>query len=246
MIVFLRSAWGLFVIVLAVVFVTGAGVIVATFTGGTHPVIHHFYQAFGRMALWGFRASLHVRGTEHLKSGKRYVVVPNHSSQLDIPAVIRALHEHPLRFIAKQELSRIPIFGAALRASGTIFVTRSDTKTDVRRMEEAQEQLLQHVSVLFFAEGTRSDTGELGEFKRGAAVFATRSGLPIVPVGIAGSHEILPRGMKALRGGPIAVSIGEPIPTTGVTVADRDALTGKVREAVAAEIERARELLEEQ
>ena len=241
MAVFLRSAWGLLVTLLAAVLITGTGVVVSFFTGGVAPVIHGFYQAFNRVVLWAFRVKLEVVGLERLELGRRYVVVPNHQSLLDVPALVCAFREHPLRFVAKQELGSIPIFGRALKRSGTVFVTRSDTKTDLERMHRARAELLKHVSVLFFAEGTRSHTGELGAFKKGAAVFGVQTGLPIVPVGIAGSYEILPRGLRVRTpGGRIALSVGAPIETAGRSVEERELLTEEVRSAVAKEIEHAR------
>jgi len=244
MAVLLRSAWGLLATVLAAVLITGTGVVVSFFTGGVAPVIHGFYQAFNRVVLWAFRVTLEVAGLERLERGGRYVVVPNHQSLLDVPALVCALREHPLRFVAKQQLGRIPIFGRALKRSGTVFVTRSETKTDLERMHTARAELLKHVSVLFFAEGTRSATGQLGPFKRGAAVFAVQTGLPIVPVGIAGSYEILPRGLRVRTpGGTIAVSVGAPIETGGRSVAEREVLTEEIRAAVVKELERARRLL---
>jgi 1-acyl-sn-glycerol-3-phosphate acyltransferase len=244
MTVFVQSAWALVVTVVAAVVVTGTGVIVSLFTGGVAPVIHGFYQAFARMVLWGMDVRLEVAGLENLERGVRYVVVPNHQSHLDVPALIRAFRDHPLRFVAKQELGRIPIFGRALKRSGTVFVTRSDTKRDLERMHAARAELLKHVSVLFFAEGTRSRDGRLQPFKKGAAVFGVQTGLPIVPVGIAGSYEILPRGMRLLkRGGTVALSVGRPIATADRTVEEREVLTGEIRDAVIEEIERARQLL---
>ncbi|HKJ24178.1 MAG TPA: lysophospholipid acyltransferase family protein [Myxococcota bacterium] len=241
---FLRSGWALLVTVVAAVVVTGTGVIVSFFTGGVAPVIHGFYQAFARMVLWGAGAKVEVAGLEHLADGARYVVVPNHESHIDVPALIRAFRDHPLRFVAKQELGRVPIFGRALKRSGTVFVTRSDTKKDLERMHAAQAELLKHVSVLFFAEGTRTHTGELQAFKKGAAVFSVQTGLPLLPVGIAGSYEVLPRGMRLLRrGATIGVSIGEPIDTRGRTVDEREVLTSELRAAVVKEIARARDLL---
>jgi len=242
MTVFLRSAWALLVTVLATVLVTGTGILVALFTGPTAPAIHGFYQAFARVVLWGFGARVRVAGLEQLEPGARYVIVSNHQSHLDPLALVVAFRAHPLRFVAKHELARVPIFGQALRASGTVFVTRSDTRTDVGRIEEARPERLAHVSVLFFAEGTRSRTGELGPFKKGAAVFGAKTGLPLLPVGVAGSSEILPRGFRVLRRGPIGVSVGRPIPTRSRSVEERDALTAELRAAVAAEIERARRL----
>jgi 1-acyl-sn-glycerol-3-phosphate acyltransferase len=241
--VFLRSAWALLVAVLATVLVTGTGILAALAVGPTAPAIHGFYQVFARLVLWGFGARVRVAGLEGLEPGARYVIVSNHQSHLDPLALVVAFRAHPLRFVAKQELARVPIFGQALRASGTVFVTRSDTRTDVGRIERAQAALLEAVSVLFFAEGTRSHTGELGPFKKGAAVFGLKNGLPLLPVGVSGSFEILPRGFRALRRGTIGVSVGRPIPTKGRDVEERDALTAELRAAVVAEIERARQLV---
>jgi len=244
MAVLLRSAWGLLVTGLAAVLITGTGVVVSLFTGGVAPVIHGFYHAFNRVVLWGFRVKLEVAGLEGLERGRRYVVVPNHQSLLDVPALVCAFREHPLRFVAKQELGRIPIFGSALKRSGTVFVTRSDTKTDLERMHTARAELLKHVSVLFFAEGTRSHTGELGAFKKGAAVFGVQTGMPIVPVGIAGSYAILPRGLRVLTpGGTIALSVGAPIETAGRRIEERGVLTEEIQAAVGKELEHARALL---
>jgi len=238
----LRSALAGAVALLATVFVAGGGLLAASVAGPTAPVVNGFYRAFARVVLWGFRARVRTRGLEHLTPGERYVIVSNHASNLDPPALVVALREHPLRFIAKQELARVPVFGAALRATGTVFVTRSDTKTDVDRVSAAQAALLRDVSVLFFAEGTRGGSDELGPFKKGAAVFGLKSGLPVVPVGVAGSFAILPRGLHVRRGGTIGISVGRPIPTAGRSLAERDALTAELREAVAAEIGRAREM----
>jgi 1-acyl-sn-glycerol-3-phosphate acyltransferase len=101
------------------------------------------------------------------------------------------------------------------------------------------------VSVLFFAEGTRSPTGELREFKRGAAAFALKSGLPLVPIGVHGSFDIYARGFEVKRGGPIGVAIGDPIESGGQPLGDRDALTATLRDAVVKQLAHARRLARE-
>ncbi len=239
---FLRTARGLLAVTLATILVMGAGIVVSFFTRGTGPAIHPFYTAFGRFTLFGFRSRVRAAGLERLTLGERYVVVANHESHLDVPALLVALKDHPLRFVAKQQLGKIPIFGAALRRSGTVFVTRGDARKDTSRLDAAQAELLEDVSVLFFAEGTRSHDGELQPFKKGAAAFAVKSGLPMVPVAIAGSRAILPRGMRTGPGGTIGLAVGEPIPTAGRSFDERDALTGELRSAIEKELERAREL----
>lgn len=220
-------------------------VVLAAALGPTHPLVSACYRGFARTALLGFRARVCTNGDAHLPPDRRYVFVSNHSSHLDAPAILCALARHPVRFVAKDDLGRIPLFGWALRATGNVMVRRSDTAGDVRRLDDAQDTLLQAVSVLFFAEGTRSPTGELREFKRGAAAFALKSGLELVPIGVHGSFDIYARGFEVKRGGAIGVAIGPPIASRDRGLDDRDALTAHLRAAVLEQVAQARELAAE-
>lgn len=222
-----------------------AAIALGALLGPTHALVNGCYREFARFALLGFRARVVTNGDEHLDVRRRYVFVSNHSSHLDAPAILRALARHPVRFVAKVELGRVPLFGPALRVTGNVMVSRADTRGDVGKLERAQRELLESVSVLFFAEGTRSLTGELGAFKRGAAVFALRSGLPLVAIGVHGSRDIYARGFEVNHGGAIGVAVGEPIEIAGRGLEDRDALTAELRDAVAAQMRRARELARE-
>ncbi|HYB13604.1 MAG TPA: lysophospholipid acyltransferase family protein [Myxococcota bacterium] len=210
--------------------------------GPTHPLVSRFYRDFARVALAGCGARVRSRGEPGLDARERYVFVSNHSSQLDALAILVSLPRHGLRFVAKDELGRVPLFGAALRATGNVFVARSDTQRDVQALDAARDELLSHISVLFFAEGHRSETGALGPFKKGAAVFALKTGLPLVPVGVHGAFEIHSRGYAVKAGGTIGVSIGAPIEVKGRAVEERDAVTQELRHAVIEQINRAREL----
>ncbi len=210
--------------------------------GPAHPWVNWIYRGFSQVALLGFGARVNTNGDAHLDEGQRFVFVANHMSHLDALAILSSLERHPTRFVAKEQLGRIPMFGQALRATGNVFVTRSDTQKDLSRLDEAQRDLLRQLSVLFFAEGTRSGPGPLGAFKRGAAVFALRSGLPLVPIGVHGAHEILPPGYEVKGPGTIGVSIGEPIRVDGLDLDARGPLTERLRGAVSEQIERAREL----
>lgn len=210
--------------------------------GPTHASVTWCYRKFARVALLGVGARLRSNGDAHLDPDRRFVFVANHTSHLDSLAIVLALERHPIRFVAKQELGRIPLLGAALRATGSVMVSRSDPGRDVAALDTAQRQLLRGVSVLFFAEGTRSATGELGPFKRGAAAFALKSALAAVPVGVHGSAAIYDRGFEVRRAGTIGVSIGAPLPTAGRSLDEREAFTAELRQAVAAQIEKAREL----
>lgn len=237
----LRTGLGLLVVGLDTVVLGLAVIVGAPLLGATHSFVNVCYRAWAHGVLLGCGARLRTSGADRLDPAGRYVFVANHLSDLDPPAILASLREQPVRFVAKEELARIPIVGQALRAGGNVVVSRSDTRGDVARLD-AQHELLDRVSVFFFAEGTRSTTGEPGPFKRGAAAFALKAGMPLVPVGLHGTFEILPRGLRVRRWGTVGVSIGEPVPVEGESLEARAALTELLRERVLVEIEKAKQL----
>ncbi len=178
-----------------------------------------------------------------LDRSRTYVFVANHTSNIDVPAIVSVSPE-PLRFIAKQELGRIPLFGWAARRMGHVFIDRRDSHSAAKAIGERIARGLRGVGLFFFAEGTRSTTDDLLPFKKGAAVAALGTALDCVPIGIAGAREVLaPKGFSLFRPGPIAVVFGEPIPVAGHTLEDRDRLVVEQRTAVEACVREARELL---
>jgi 1-acyl-sn-glycerol-3-phosphate acyltransferase len=150
----------------------------------------------------------------------------NHRSQADIPAVIAALDEFQLRWVAKKELTRIPIFGWALQRAGHIIVDRSDHRQAVESLRAAREKMQTGISVVIFPEGTRSLPGQrLLPFKKGGFMLAHETGIPIVPVVVLGSGDVLPPHSWHPRGGDVEVIVGPPIPVAGL---DRDELVRRV------------------
>jgi 1-acyl-sn-glycerol-3-phosphate acyltransferase len=200
------------------------------------------------MRLWCrlvlFCAGARVVARVHpLDRSRTYVFVSNHTSHIDVPAIVSVSPE-PLRFIAKQELGRIPLFGWAARRMGHVFIDRRDSHGASKSIGERIARGLRGVGLFFFAEGTRSTTPDLLPFKKGAAVTALGTGLDCVPIGIAGAREVLaPKGFSLFRPGPIAVVFGAPIQVTGHTLEDRDRLVSEQRAAVEACVREARVLL---
>ena len=185
-----------------------------------------------------------VTGLENLPAGTS-VLVCNHQSNFDAPFVFARLPRH-IRFVAKQELYRIPIFGAAVKAMGNIRVERTGSEADHARVDAAVEQVRTRTSILFFAEGTRSTDGKLRPFKKGAAILAIDAQVPIVPLAVAGAHDITPKGRLWVHSGrPLVLRVGKPISTTGLTRADRDTLTQRAHDAVAALLEEGNRRVEE-
>jgi len=169
-----------------------------------------------------------VDGLERLEAGRPYVFAANHASFVDIWILLASL-PGSLRFIAKRELYAIPLFGRGLRATGQIPVDRRDLDAATHSYENAAEIIRGGRSVIIFVEGTRSRDGRLGEFKKGAFVLAIAAGVPLVPVYLGGTHWVLPPGSLCLRVRPVALIVGDPIPTEGLDYGDRDDLLARAR-----------------
>jgi 1-acyl-sn-glycerol-3-phosphate acyltransferase len=174
-----------------------------------------------------------VRGLERLPP-TACVYAVNHASFVDIWVLVARL-PGSVRFVAKRELYRVPIFGQALRATGQIPLDRRDLVAAERSYEAAAEVVRGGRSVIVFVEGTRTRTGRLGEFKKGAFVLAITAGVPLVPIYLRGTRAAMPRGSLWLRRRPVTLVVGEPVPTTGLTYEDRNALRARVREWFLAE-----------
>ena len=197
---------------------------------------------WARFFLWVAGARV-VSKRAALDPRKSYVFVSNHTSNLDAPAILSVM-ERPMRFIAKQELARIPLFGWAARRMGHVFIDRKNKQESTRAIRERIERGLSGASLFFFAEGTRAVEDELLPFKKGAAVAALETGLDCVPIAVAGARDVLkPKGVSVFRPGPVAVVFGEPIPVAGHSMDDRDRLVTEQRAAVERALAEARALV---
>ncbi len=175
-----------------------------------------------------------VRGKENIDENERYVFMSNHVSYFDIPAVVAAL-PHPLRWVYKKELGKIPFFGWALRTMGQIMVDRANRYRAVESLQKALSRLGRRSSIMICPEGTRSRTGRLLPFKKGGFYTAVQSGYPIVPVAIRGSRDIMRKGSLVIHPGTVEVIIGKPIPV----VKDDFSQIPELMERVRREIEEA-------
>jgi 1-acyl-sn-glycerol-3-phosphate acyltransferase len=175
------------------------------------------------------RTSLDIRGLEHVVRGQSYVVMSNHQSLLDVPTVLRAF-PGSVRMVSKSELAKIPLFGPAMRAAGTIIVDRSNREAAIASLKHADELIEHGVSMWIAPEGTRSKDGMLLPFKKGGFHVALDLGVPILPVFIDGTRQILEtKTLSALPGQHVEIRFAEPVPTEGLTTDDLPALMGTVR-----------------
>jgi 1-acyl-sn-glycerol-3-phosphate acyltransferase len=160
-----------------------------------------------------------------------YLFAMNHQSTLDIPAAVAALPVS-IRFVSKQSLSRVPFIGWYMRRTGMIFVDRSNRARAVESLRQAGAQIRAGAHILIFPEGTRSHDGKILPFKKGPFALALAAKVPIVPVAIEASGQVLPADAWTMYPGTIRVKVGQPIPTEGRSEDDREALAREVREAI--------------
>lgn len=238
----IRSAFAVLVMLLETVFLAPIGGIAAVLRM-PRSITDWVYRTFARVGLaaGGVRVDPVVWHGDPQALPDRLVIVSNHEGMLDPPVVVAALRQRSIRFVAKAELFRLPIFGWAIRTTGNIPVTRGGTVTDLHALQNDHARAHDR-DVLFFAEGTRGTEGTLREFKKGAFAFALQHQRAILPVAIGGSFErIVPHSLR-VRPGRVAVVVGAPIPVTGLTHEDRDALRQRTFDAIRALREQALEL----
>jgi 1-acyl-sn-glycerol-3-phosphate acyltransferase len=191
-------------------------------------------QLWVRINLFLYGVHVHTRRLAALDPTRAYVFMSNHVSQFDILAVIVALAEFQLRWVAKIELTRVPVFGWALERTGHIIIDRRNHEQAVASLRAARTKMEQGVSVVIFPEGTRGPVQQaLLPFKMGGFMLALETGFPIVPIAVRGSREILPRGSWQPASGEIEVVVGPAIPVAGLA---RDQLIERVRAFMLAEL----------
>lgn len=169
-----------------------------------------------------------------LAPGRPYVFFVNHQSFMDIPVLFDLLSDYNPKFVAKESLFRFPVFGPALKRSGHIVMTRENSRQAMRDLQVAIDRVRQWgVSPIIFPEGTRSsDPAALQEFKPGGAILALKTGLPVAPLVMAGTWEMLPRDGLLPRPGLALVKALPPIEPGRYTLKEREKFTAEVRTAM--------------
>ena len=192
------------------------------------------------MARWWARGILRATGSRTNCEGLPetdlngpFVVVSNHRSHMDTPLLIHYL-PFLFGFIVKRELMRIPVFAGAMKSIGCVAVNRRKSKDDYAVLDSVAEAVQGGKNILVFPEGTRSPNDDFLPFKKGAVVIAIKAQGPILPVAVSGTNRVIPARKFRVFAGPILLRIGEPIPTEGLTMDDRDELLRRVQASVTA------------
>ena len=173
-----------------------------------------------------------ISGAERLDPDTTYIYCANHLSQFDIFS-FQGYFPISFRWLAKKELSRIPLLGAAMHHAGTVFVNRTQGRQALKSLDQAAAKINHGTSVLIFPEGTRSADGQLHPFKGGAMLLGIKAGTPLVPMAIKGSYEILPKGAWWPHSGTITITIGEPVTSSAYNSRQKQELAQLIHDRVA-------------
>ena len=225
----LRTAWFWIVTVPATAFFSLVSIVGGLFRAP--PALHDWvHRNWGRMELWAAGVDVSARGLEHVSAERPQIFVSNHQSIFDIFAILSTVPAS-VRFVAKRELGRIPIFASAMRSAGHVFIDRRDRRSASRAMRAAGDRMQrENLSLGLFPEGTRSRDGTLQAFKKGTFVLAIETQVPILPVAVDGGCGIARRGR--ISAGNMTVSVAHSLPTEGLTSEDRDAVLHSVRRTI--------------
>ncbi|MGD0277894.1 MAG: lysophospholipid acyltransferase family protein [Smithella sp.] len=190
--------------------------------------IHKVAHLWAKILLSICNTKVKVIGEENILRGKPQIFMSNHQSDFDI-LISLAYIPVQFRWIAKKELFSIPVFGAAMRSAGYIEIDRNNREKALQSIDEAALRIRKGKSIMTFPEGTRSRDGEIKPFKHGIFYLAIKSGVPVVPVSIIGSGQIMSKRSLRIKPGQIKLIIGKPIEVKNFDIEKRYELIEMVR-----------------
>lgn len=191
-----------------------------------HKIAQHWGRAVTRIS----GAKITVLNGSRL-DGRVAVYAANHLSYTDTPVIFGIL-PFQFRIVARHELFRLPFIGWHLTRSGQVPVNVTNPNASISSLSSAVKTLKSGMPVFIFPEGGRTETGHVEEFLNGPAFMAIRAGVPIVPMALIGTHELLPIHTAEFHPVPVTLAVGEPIETSGYSLRQIQELTERVREAI--------------
>lgn len=215
-------------------FLLGSLIIVLSPLDPSGKFLHYIGKLWSKLNIHLAFCRVCLRGLEHLDPRRTYVVMSNHQSLFDVWVLIAYLPLQ-LRWVIKEGIRRMPVFGYALERMGHIYVDRDRGSSVVQSIEKAARRVREGASVVFFPEGTRSEDGELLKFRKGGFILAQKTGKPILPITINGSRFILPKNTLDLMPGKIEVIIHPPL--AGAAAMETGALLQTVEEAIGRDLD---------
>ncbi|HEV7240116.1 MAG TPA: lysophospholipid acyltransferase family protein [Thermoanaerobaculia bacterium] len=198
----------------------------------TSPLVDRVIRLWGRTLVRAAGVDLRTENLERIEPDKRYILVSNHYSWLDVPCILTAVPQ-PIRFMAKVSLFRIPFFGWAIARAGFIPIDRQNRRTAVKSFDLAADRIRKGNTIAIFAEEGRSRHREMRPFQRGAFLLAIKSQKTIVPLAIDSTFDVWPVGSPwRIKPGRVTLRVGTPIETAKLTVRDKERLLNEARDQV--------------
>jgi 1-acyl-sn-glycerol-3-phosphate acyltransferase len=208
--------------------ICGITATLCSFFSRTGNLPHLVARFWGNSILMANLTKVSLSGLHHIDPSQPLIYMANHQSNFDIPVLLGKLPVQ-FRWLAKAELFKIPIFGRGMRGCGYISIDRSDHKAAVLSLKEAARTIRAGASVLIFPEGTRSPDGRIQPMKKGGFILAIEAGVPIVPIIIHGTRNIMAKGESRINPGNVRLDIKPPIITSAYTRKDKDRLLAKIQ-----------------
>ena len=197
--------------------------------------LYWFSSAWARQMIGIAGGKVEISGLENLPEGGGLLFVSNHQGAFDIPLLIGYV-PGPKGFIAKREISRLPIVGIWMKVLRCIILDRKNPRQSVRAIERGIRDLQMGRSLVVFPEGTRSQSGMMNPFKKGSFKLATRSGAAIVPLTIDGSYRLKEGNHGRITPGKVHLHIHPPIRPQDLNAAEKSALDEKVQRIIASKL----------
>ncbi len=223
----LRTVWVVIFAIPSTLFFSIATMVFAPFRRAD-AFVKGIIRTWARSIVWAAGIDLRAENLELIDPKQRYILIANHHSYFDIPCIFAAIPQ-PIRFMAKVSLFKIPIFGWALARAGFIPIDRKNRSTAVKSFDLAGQRIRRGNTIVIFPEEGRSRERQMRPFQRGAFLLALKSELPIVPIAIKGTFDVMRAGTKRITPGPVTVTLTPPIATAGLSVRDKDKLSQESR-----------------
>ncbi|HEX5235664.1 MAG TPA: lysophospholipid acyltransferase family protein [Silvibacterium sp.] len=191
---------------------------------------HGIAQHWGRTVTWISGARVTVVNGQNL-DGRAAVYVANHLSYADTPVLFGVL-PFQFRIVARHDLFKLPFIGWHLTRSGQVPVNVTNPGASISSLSSAVKTLKSGMPLFIFPEGGRTETGHPADFLNGPAFMAIRAGVPLVPMALVGTHELLPIHSSVFHPVPVVLAVGEPLETAGYSIRQTDELTQRLRETI--------------
>jgi 1-acyl-sn-glycerol-3-phosphate acyltransferase len=211
----------------------GTAALIASLFAKTGRTQHRIAQVWARVCLAISGSRLVVRGAENLRKYPVAVYAANHTSYMDTPVIFATL-PFQFRILAKAELWKLPFIGWYLNRSGQLPIDTDNPRATLSSLGAAVKALRAGMPLFVFPEGSRTPDGELQAFLSGAAFLAIRAQVPLVPIALNGVYDLLPIHTRHFFPGTLTLTVGEPIPTTGLSPRQTEELTARLRATIQA------------